>query len=325
MNYLDDWLKDKYKWKRYDFRKVDKLAERRFGGDLGEAEAKSLTADIFLELNRLFPLPDMDRYLSPRDTEINRAIQEQISGFFINEYPKYDKEKSRFSKYFQFIVEKRIIDDFRKSTGYKRLRIENEGEMAEDEGQSRLVSLSTPIDGENGEGEVLQDILPSKEMPVEERAVGLGAFDETAAKLIALIIDIRSHIRSNSKGDIYYPLFFTNSMSYQIRGETSEENERLAAMERELFKAMRVPYLDFSLTSEPRTVSELSRSKLKPYGELVEGKGDRLPPDPQPADVLIEYLNRIEGMGRISGAAFSQQLSNYYDLLTKKLRISAQA
>ena len=163
MSYLDNWLSDKGKWRGYDFRKVDKLAERRFGSEIGNAEAQSLTADIFLELNRLFPLPDMDRYLSPRDTEINRAIQEQISGFFINEYPKYDKEKSRFSKYFQFIVEKRIIDDFRKSTGYKRLRIENEGEMAEDEGQSRLVSLSTPIDGENGEGEVLQDILPSAE------------------------------------------------------------------------------------------------------------------------------------------------------------------
>ena len=261
---------------------------------------------------------------------MNCAIQEQIGGFCINDYKKYDKEKSSFSRYFRFIVEKRIIDEFHKATGYKKSRdAQNNQDLITDEeeagGCARLVSFSTPIDRENSEGATLEDVIPSMTLSVEDETLGWSGFDETAAKLIALIIDIRSNIRANSKGDIYYPLFFTNNMSFFVRSSDIETTERLAAMERELFGAMRVGYLDFSLTSEPRTVTELSLSSLKPYGELVEGKGDREPPDPQPADVLIEYLHRIEGMARISGAAFSQQLSNYYDLLTKKLRISTQA
>lgn len=92
-----------------------------------------------------------------------------------------------------------------------------------------------------------------------------------------------------------------------------DEDELFACMTfgtKPLSQAMKVEFLDFFMAELCRGVDEIADSPLKPYGELVEGRGPEETRLPLPGDVYISYLGRREGV-RVGPSAVSQQRTAY--------------
>ena len=202
---------------------------------------------------------------------------------------KFDPERGPFSHYLAFLLSRRGKDVYRDVLGRT----------------AQLDSLDEVLPG--NEGRTREDLVPGavREQPEELTAAG-GVLDE----LTALILNFTSRHRgqaNNERRRIWYRIFFTEDVTCALSICVPE-----LLHERELFEAMKLPYLDYYMTAPCRTALALAMTARKPYGQTVpERTGEtRETPLPIPADVSLSYLRLQEGV-RAGASARSRQWSFY--------------
>ena len=143
--------------------------------------------------------------------------------------------------------------------------------------------------------------------------------ESRAWELITLILLLPQRLtgQANNANRInYYRMFFTDGT---VAALFSVGDRPYRTHERDLFAAMKLPFLDFFLEDVCRSVDAILSSDLKAYGRMVEGRPMEPPGQPLPNDVYLEYLNAKEEAGVKSASAISNQRAAYYKFLKENL------
>ena len=143
--------------------------------------------------------------------------------------------------------------------------------------------------------------------------------ESRAWELITLILLLPQRLtgQANNANRInYYRMFFTDGT---VAALFSVGDRPYRTHERDLFAAMKLPFLDFFLEDVCRSVDAILSSDLKAYGRMVEGRPMEPPGQPLPNDVYLEYLNAKEEAGVKSASAISNQRAAYYEFLKENL------
>lgn len=237
-----------------------------------EARRGTLWGDIFLLAFELFD-DGSERFLS--------VFQETLGSYAL--------EKGPFSNYFSFVYSRRKKDAF-----------------------DDVLSRSEQIDsfdklvGED-EASTLQDYCaaPDAEQP-EARYVAEAPLEELTAQILNFAQRHQGQA-ANERRREWFRLFYTEDMT---------ESLKLVALsfmhERDVFEAMKLPYLDFYMAECCRSMAKITETPLKPYSAVVpERKGvDTETPVPLPADVSLSFKRICEG-GRVGASARSEQYKRY--------------
>ncbi len=277
---------------------------------MGNREAR------WAELNEL---ADAWYHLPPGNEAIRQRKEEQLFAgalellpprltsalgrFWLEDWRRFDPKKGTFSSYVCSQLNFRREDIRREDLDLKRKElVDPETGEVKTRHVRRNTSLNTPVGTQKeGEGAVLADTLPDP-VKVHDR-VGAGLL------LLALALKLQARLSTDTAGPKrYFPLFFTDGVTYLIQEEgTLELNAR---EEREIFASMRLAFLDFFTQRECRTLADLSQTPIKPYGALVKGRQMKETSLPLPDDVFTAYLKQVE-QHPVSLSAVSQQRKAY--------------
>ncbi len=238
---------------------------------------------------------------------------EALGLLWISEISAFDPSKGSFRAFLGTRLKMRTRDIQRKDQGYYR---KAEGSRPKGAGQwMRALSLDAPASpGEQEEGDSFKDALPAAGDDAGERLEA----QERIGELIALILDLPSKLRGQANNPMragYYRMFFTDGMSDGI-ARCGEKIFR--GYERKLFDAMLIPFLDFFMAKPCRTVAQIQRTPLKPYGAMVEGRPMAQPGQPLPNDVYLQYLRR-QGYPLRSASTISNQRDAYRAFIKENL------
>ncbi len=137
-------------------------------------------------------------------------------------------------------------------------------------------------------------------------------FDATMTQLTAAILSLPERLygkANNPVKHLYYRMFFTDGIAASIRSPGMPE--RYARHESNLFKAFCLPFLDFFLSEQCRSVYAIADTNEKLYGEMVPGRKMEEAGHPLPNDVYRTYLREQEGYAVNSDSAVSNQRDAY--------------
>lgn len=209
---------------------------------------------------------------------------------FVEVMEKYSPEKGPFSNYLFFLLKRRTISAYRTDQIYTP------------EGDS-IDAITETDDGIIIEG--LTPVAPEDQEP-EVRAM----LNDLFAELTAMVLNFseRHSGRSNNETrKMWYRLFYTEDMT--LAAQTAELS---TSHERDIFAAMKLPYLDYYMSKKCRALRQLAHTPLKPYEESVPERKGRTEetPLPLPADVSLSYLKICENISAGAGAR-SNQLNIY--------------
>ena len=167
-------------------------------------------------------------------------------------------------------------------------------------------SLDAPVSASEDNTLTLGDVLSSETGAPESGMI----FESTYVELTAMVLNFaQNHTgrQANENRRKWYQIFFTEDMT-----ETSKTHPFAFGHERDIFKAMLLPYLDYYMSRRCRTGKEIALAPLKPYGEVGPAReGNRVETAvPLPADVSLAYLALCEGISA-KPSARSNQLKFY--------------
>lgn len=156
----------------------------------------------------------------------------------------------------------------------------------------------------NDDSVSLKETLQDDKAANPEESVLIGGF---SAELAAIILDFASRRpskKNNKSRLLWYKLFYTEDMTYIWKMQPIVSY----AHDRDIWGAIEKAYLDYYMLKECNTGEEVSKTRLKPYEEVVPSEsGNRNEtPLPLPADVSISFLTKAS----VSGATRSNR-SNY--------------
>ncbi len=272
----------------------------RLGEQLGELDPKGneaaclgLRDEIFITAAELFSRPE---------------DLEALGDFCYTEWKSFDPRKGTLYNFFASRLKWRKLDLAQEDFDG---RPETTVDLVTGKEKSRFVpysSLETPVGDEDGatRAELLPDTAPA---PEEELAL-----DDTALRILLLFLDLEGHLEGRANNPVrrnYFRMFFTNGIATLLHEQDAPGV--LRQRERDLFQAIKVPFLDYFMAAVCRTVDAIADSPVKPYGELVDGKGAEEAPLPLPNDVYIAYLDRVEHY-HATPAAVSQQRTLFSEL-----------
>ena len=278
--------------------KLERLVLQWRGLDADSAAARmSLNFAMTETLLTLFPQPE---------------ALDALGAFWERDLDKYDPEKGSFRAFVTSRLKLRRKDLEYEDFGARRQTVEEDGERR----QRRFgaVSLDAPAgeDRSGTWGDLQQDAAAGDlqaDLDTEARA----------QELIALILTLPQRLTRQAKNPLrinYYRMFFTDSMVDALHTVGAEPYR---ARERDLFDAMKVPFLDFFMAGICRTAREILACDLKDYGRMVPGRPMEPPTQPLPNDVYMQYLNREEGMAIRSASTITNQRTAYYAFLKENL------
>lgn len=279
--------------KAYTWEQVDKLAASWYAlPEAGnEAARKSLETQLFTAVFSLVSGEKLDA----------------LGEFWLTDWPKFDPALSPMSYYVKRRLGLRSDDMRRADLGLRKKTVDGETVWIADS------SLDAPMGGD-GESPKPLDAPDAR----AEDAFGDIALDERAYECLALMLNLPARLRgraNNPEKINYYRLFFTDGAVRYIR---EEQGTAFFAHERELLDAMKLPFMDFFLARQCRSIRSIFESPKKPYGELVEGRPMEPVAQPLPQDAYGSYLARVEGR-KVGASAISQQQTAYRDFLREAL------
>lgn len=207
---------------------------------------------------------------------------------------QFDPDKGTLSNFIRFRLKNRIHDQIR-----SRAR------------QQQREPDSFSLDQEGAD---YHDLIPAS----ADRVSGFNDEETTKAHLFELTAQIihfkqRHTTKTGNNTRLnYYRLFFTSNITSFINAIAVPPAFQ---HERDLFEAMKLPFVDFCMVSSCRTIEELCNGQLKRYGQVVdlpESNRDRDNPIPLPIPdkVGISYLFRVEEK-QVTPTAYSQQKKHY--------------
>lgn len=234
-----------------------------------------------------------------------------ISDFWIKDWKHYDPSKIGGNAYafFESRLKLRKIDAEKADQDGRPERVKEDGKTS----VKKVVHLSLDQPVEGDESNV--SLLDSREDKHAAQQFEDIEFDEQAYQIVTLILQIIQGPvtrKNNAVRCKYTILFLTDSMvslTHQYGAPPS-----YLAHEKELFSVLNLRFLDFFMRNICRTFTEIERSPLKYYGEMVQGRKMEEPKQPLPNDVYVTYLSNIEGY-QTSAPAVSMQRSAYNQLM----------
>lgn len=339
---MDVHLEEKRKWDAADeyylLRDSEVLAEKLFEEREAERERKALRCGQGLtaeEKKRLWDemqlaaeeLYHLDEEAQQRRRELKERIvigllriaprwEDAVTQFWASGMERYDPHKGPFRNYAEFILKRRAITLWHKEKGHRRRWVYNpatgENEQIWDCGE-----ITASQREEDQQTKAWLENLPG-DASAEEQTIATIEGDRIAQQLISLILQLPDKLYGKQKNPdriLYFRLFFTDGAVASIYAAGTAPYQ---AHERDLFQAMRLPFLDFFLRTQCRTLQAVMRTRLKPYGEMVEGRGGQEPGQPLPNDVYRAYLESGEGK-RVGDSALSNQRKAYQIFLHDNL------
>ena len=281
--------------KQYTWDEVDRLAAEWYATPAGEEHAA--------EKQKL-----LEECLGLSYSLLSGPLLDGLGDFWEHDFQRFDPALSPFSKFLLSRLKLRVRDGVREDLGLRRVKQDGETVTV------GTASLDALIE-EDADGDMARQVRD----PRAEEALEEVFLDERAYECLALILDLPNKLqgKANNPEKIgYYRMFFTDGVTDYIR---SGYGRVFFAHEGDLFRAAKLPFLDFFLDRVCRTVSNLASSETRLYGQLVEGRPDEPVEQPLPQDVYRSYLAREEG--RKAGlSAISQQRTAYRAFLKEMLR-----
>jgi hypothetical protein len=284
---------EKKLWER-----VDRLGEQWYALPAAgnEGAKKALEAEIFGLLFRLYQ-KQPDR-------------QEALAAFFLQDWPRFDPAKSKLSTYVTGRLQHRVADRRRKDLGSRRVTTVDPATGEKQRVWRDLEPLDATGAAEDEQPSLLETTADTH---AEDPQARLDA-DATAMELLTLMLHLSERLPGRANNPVrvnYFRLFFTDGVAALLHQQTAPA--AYCRHERDLFTAMKVPFLDYFLAQPCRTVGEVAGCALKPYGQLAAGRGPEAPKQPLPNDVYTTYLAKIEGY-TATAAAVSQQRTAFQKL-----------
>lgn len=239
--------------------------------------------EIFLLVYQLFP---------GRESEIGTV--------FLKDWKHFDPAKGPAYGFFSARISLRQKDAYRDQKVYEDHTVADTAQPDDGRGESLLEGLPAGAGADPGERLDL---------------------DDTACEFLSVILDLRSHLQGRANNPTrhnYFRMFFTDSVAAGLHD--GPPPPVFVKRERDLFTALKLEFLDFFMEENCRSVADICRSPLKPYGALVEGRSMEETKLPLPGDVYVSYLSRMENT-RVNVSAVSQQRQIYREELKKWLGI----
>ena len=215
-------------------------------------------------------------------------FEEVMSDFFIYKWKKYDPERGRLYPFISENLKLLLKDRYGKERKYRE-----------------MVPMDALID-EDGEMTRMDTVSDQREGPEQ-----IARFNDDMLTFLSLHFDLSKALKGRANNPdriLYYRMFFTDNFVSFCR-----EYDMSCALrhERDVFEAMRRPFLDFFMRKQCRTIPEIAACELKPYGEMVAGREMKTPRQPLPNDVYRTYLNTVEGKNVKSDGTISNQRGAY--------------
>ncbi len=226
--------------------------------------------------------------------------------FWIQDLGKYDPALGSFQTFVTARLKLRKADMKYQDSGAHRVTVEENGSKCQRWIGS--VSLDSRTDEEGGRTEIDRYMAPQALQDNGEEWLEL---EDRVGQLIAAILRLPQLLnrQANNEARInYYRMFFTDGM-VNLMHSTGEKLD--ISHERDLFRAMKIPFLDFFLQRNCRTVREILGTDLKDYGEMVPGRSMEKPKQPLPNDIYMQYLNDREQMNLKSPSTITNQRNAY--------------
>ena len=188
---------------------------------------------------------------------------------FFNAYETFTPEKGSFSRYFSFLLGKRMKDLFRKR---------------------RLESLDAPINSADEDSGTIGEQIADETTPAPDSRVLFEARCMENTAMILNFTKLHPGRQGNEKRRCWYRIFFTENMTL-IYKELDVHFDH----ERDIFTAMLIPYLDFYMSRPCRTGEQIAVTPLKPYRDVISGRSAETGrvPVPIPGDVSVSFLRSI--------------------------------
>lgn len=260
-----------------------------------EAVITALKNELWILSFELFdPTVESFREKGPnKDRELQRASMVFLD-VFVEACAKYEPSKGPFTNYLSYLFKRRLVNAYEKDC------------ISAPEGES----INNEKEDENGISKAgPEPVAPASDEP-EENAV----FHSYLAELTAMILNFskRHKGKANNKEHrrrMWYQLFYTENMTMAARTEKLSLRH-----ERDIFAAMKLPYLDYYMSKICRTIDALANTPLKPYEEVVPARKGKIEETelPLPADVSLTYLRVCENIS-VKKNTRSRQLKNYKD------------
>ena len=218
---------------------------------------------------------------------------------FYTALKKFDAEKGKFTHYLNTVLSMRKNDQYKKETVKKNTEVSWDDFNSSEQG-----------DDENSSGE---DRAMFKVVPLDSTTENV-VMEDSLIELTALVLNFseRHTGRANNEDrKRWYRIFYTEDMTMAFK---SCSFSCIYKHERDVFSSMHLDYLDYYMGKVCRTISQLSRTPLKTFGEVIpnynkEDKALQLPL-PLPAGVSMAYFH-------VKDSARSNQLKFYREELKK--------
>lgn len=205
-------------------------------------------------------------------------------------FRKFDAEKGeKFSHYFKYVLSRRKNDQYQ-DIADRKLQLDSLDQTVFDGADATL-------------GEMIP--APLSEDP-SHRLEALTPLLELTSMILNFSACHHNKADNETKRN-WYRIFYTEDVTL---GAKTAQSRFLH--ERDVFTALKKPYLDYYMEKICRSMREIGETKLKPYCEVVPEQTDCMQevPVPIPADVSLSYLKNCEGY-QASKAARSNQRGDY--------------
>lgn len=202
---------------------------------------------------------------------------------------KFDaaRGEGKFSHYLKFVWSRRKKDRLDDVSGREQ----------------QLDSIDRPVSADGG-GATVGDYIPGNAADDPAEQLQLSAPFLELTSMILNFADCHQGKAANETRRNWYRLFYTEDMTAALK---------IASMsflhERDVFSALKQPYLDYYMAKRCETMAAIQATPLKPYCAVVPERAGRNEetPLPIPADVLLCYLEKCEGKKATAPARSNQK------------------
>lgn len=265
-----------------------------------EAVLAALKNELWILSFELFD-PTMENFRAKRpnkDREWERASMVFLD-VFEEVCAKYSPDRGPFVNYLSYLLKRRLVSAY-----------EAGNRNAPD-------GVSIDKEREDEDGGAMEQSEPSA--PLTDDPDWNATFDSYLAELTAMILNFSERHKDktdNKERRMWYRLFYTENMT--LAAQTTELSLH---HERDIFTAMKLPYLDYYMSKVCRTIHTLSHTPLKPYEEVVLARKGKTKETklPLPADVSLSYLQICENIS-VGESARSNQMKGYKEEIKAMLR-----
>lgn len=246
-------------------------------------------------------------------TVLPPKYMDALGVFWIQDMGKYDPAKGSFRSFTISRLNFRMEDVRYQDQGMRRvLKPNDDGEMKPTWEGDQSLDESRDSDHPRTSEELLEDQNAVTAQEVLE-------IQEYGMNIISLILTLPQRLgrQANNEARVnYFRMFFTDGA---VQALHTIGTSFCCAHERDLFRTMKLPFLDFFLEKTCRTLREIMKTDLKDYGAMVPERPMEKPKQPLPNDVYLQYMKTQEGVQLKSPSTITNQRKAYQAFIEENL------